>query len=513
MITQAQAQKLLGTYSQKVADLLGATVPGNLVVRVVSPAEMLQVAGSAAASATVGTTIYISSDQAQGNLAGMIVYETSHAIHQASGGGYSDVSSQTAGEAMAQAVRIELGLASPDSADNLTQKFLGLSPQEFQAASQQLSSGTYTNIRGAAEGMQQPATSPGSAQLGNVEGQMGTGTAFTAGATAPATGGIWVDPKTGAIVPEGTPGAISLAQYATQQQSQSNKAGKTNFQAAANMTLQSWGLPITPSLQALIDQGTKAGWNMTTFQYYLEQSPEFHQAFPGIFDSNGTLKMSPTAYLSTVKSYQSYAAQAGVDLNPQQLNYLFRNDVSPAEFAQRAQAVTTLRTNKQYFDAFNQQLKQEGMAPLSRGDQFKFVMGEGNQAWYDLWQQASTRYSAEQAGLKFGQAAKSYTNLGQGLVEKVAGLGLSQPQMQQSFAQLAKDLQTTYPMSQIQKFNITKQDLVELEFGGPRQAAVAKKVSQVMANEKAFLTNRVSSLGQEAALQTGRSQQNFAQGP
>ena len=42
---------------------------------------------------------------------------------------------------------------------------------------------------------------------------------------------------------------------------------------------------------------------------------------------------------------------------------------------------------------------------------------------------------------------------------------------------------------------VSKQDLIELEFGGSRQAAVAQRVQQVLANEKQWAQGQTTSAG------------------
>ncbi len=278
------------------------------------------------------------------------------------------------------------------------------------------------------------------------------------------------------------------------------------------------GLPIDPELQRLVDHAVANGWSKSAFQYQLYKSDTFTKAFPGIFNQDGSLKMSPSSYISQLNSYQSYAAQAGVNLSTQQAGFLFQNNVSPAEFSVRAQAEQSLNTNKDMFAAFGKELQRLGLAPqggLSRSDLFKFVMGEGNAQWYKVWQDASSRYAGQQAGIHFGNAQQGYTNIGKGQAEKIASKGLSASQMSTDYAALAKDLTTTLPMSRIQKMGLSKQDLIELEFGGSRQASVANKVQQILANEKQWAQGQTTSAGGiGSSTQTHAGQiQKFAQSP
>jgi uncharacterized protein YfkK (UPF0435 family) len=466
---------------------------------------------------------------------GGVIHEYVHAVQNIQGGNVPpDVK-----EAVADYVRWKLGLTYAGWEPSPMVKQLGqLSPEQVQAIARETAQGKWRN-----SWLRNPATIPNLPAItvpfnsdgtpviwaNDPSGSSGGGIGGTVGGTATTsnTNPGWnyigplgdpnaiLDPKNWVWQGPGQPTSPNPATLMQGGQQQNTAAANRNARAAFENILIGWGIPLDAGLQGLIQQGIKAGWNTARFLNALYQTDEFKQAFPGIFNPDGTLKMSPSQYLATKRSYQAYAQQFGVNLNDSQVSYLFRNNVSPQEFAIRAQALTTLRTNQQYFQAFNQQLRQEGMQPLSKADQFRFVMGEGNQEWYDLWQRASTRYAAEQAGLHFGKVGQAYTNIPQGVVKKVAGLGLDTSQMQKGFAQLAQELQRTLPMSRIQKFGLSKEDLVQLEFGGPRQAAVAQKVQQIMANEQAFLQNRVRGEFLTPGLATrGQGvQQVAAQGP
>lgn len=323
-----------------------------------------------------------------------------------------------------------------------------------------------------------------------------------------------------------TPGGLSNQQLLSDLQGLvgGSTTATPNMLAEIQNIAVGWGLNYTSQQVQQMIKSMNGATDVRAMYNAIEQTPQFHEAFPGIFNSNGTLKMSPTQYITTKKSYEAYATKNGVMMDPKRLTWLFQNNVSPTEFAQRSQAVQTLRDNQQYFNAFNQQLKQQGMQPLTEADKFKMIMGEGNAEWYDTWNNASSRYAGEQAGLKFGPSATgtgaNYLRLGEGVVKQVAGLGLTAGQTSSGYAQLAKDLTSLLPQSRIQGMGLTKKDLVQLEFGGPNQAAIAVKAAQIVANEKAAVNPSNKFLGLDlnpGLIQSGelknQSTQPFAQTP
>lgn len=284
---------------------------------------------------------------------------------------------------------------------------------------------------------------------------------------------------------------------------------QARLHAWENLTNQ-WNIKQDPAITKLMQEGNKAGWTEQTFLWHLRQTQEYHDAFPYI---QGT-GMSEAAYVAQTKAYQTSAASYGVNLTPALQSVLFQRGISSTTASQRFQAESQLRTNQPLFDAFNRQRKSEGKPILSRGDMMSFILGEGNQNWYDDWNNANSRYAGNMAGVTFDNKAQEYTSVGRNVVKEVAGLGLSQSAERSGYQKLAQQLKTSLPLSRIQKFGLTKQDLVELEFGGKRQASVAATVQSILANESNLedQSNKAMGIG---GIQPGKnsqgSQQSFAQ--
>ncbi len=113
--------------------------------------------------------------------------------------------------------------------------------------------------------------------------------------------------------------------------------------------------------------------------------------------------MDESTYLANLQSYKDLGEQAGINLGGKRQAWLFQNDVSPTEFQDKAQAIAQLRDNKDLYQQFAKALVQSGNAkPGEVNDEglFKFVLGEGNKAWYEEWNLARARYVATQSGLK-----------------------------------------------------------------------------------------------------------------
>lgn len=263
-------------------------------------------------------------------------------------------------------------------------------------------------------------------------------------------------------------------------------------------------MPWSKSLEALAQQGLAGKWDITTLQNSLYQTKAFHQAFVGIFNKDGSMKMQPGTYLAMKSQFQQYADRYGLPaVTAKQMGYLFKNNVSVSEFSTRAAAEASIQNNAGYFDAFNETLKAQGIKPLTTKQQlFNFVMGKAAPVYQSIWDEAATRAQAD----KINEGLVTGAQLERGDVLQIENLSrnpetgqINLAQQGQNFQQLAADFRKVYPQSQIQGMGLSKQDLIELEFGGSRQAAVAEKVQQIMANADATSKNV-----QQSGTQMGR---------
>src|SRR3990167_8297956 len=107
---------------------------------------------------------------------------------------------------------------------------------------------------------------------------------------------------------------------------------QANYIAALKALLQTLGIPLTGNLTQLLNQAASKGYSQTTFMYYLRQTPEYMKQFPGIFNADGTLKMSEQQYLAQVRQYEEIAGMYGLKLRPALLAELFEGDTSPNEY-------------------------------------------------------------------------------------------------------------------------------------------------------------------------------------
>ena len=126
-------------------------------------------------------------------------------------------------------------------------------------------------------------------------------------------------------------------------------------------------------------------------------------------------------------------------------------------------------------------------------EMFRFVMGEGNKEWYDLWQDAVTRNAAIQAGINFKKANEKYTTLSQGVIEHISSLGLSEAEMASKFGAVEEALRKVLPLQEADTYGVTKKGIVAASFGGKGASAARAKLERATGTAAAFDENRASS--------------------
>lgn len=253
--------------------------------------------------------------------------------------------------------------------------------------------------------------------------------------------------------------------------------------------LQSLFIRLTPEARAWAQQAARNRWGQAEALYYLRRTRFYREAFPGIFNPDGTLRMTEAQYIATRNAYEDIAASVGIRLNDAQVAHLFRNDVSVAAFRTRAQAVATMRSNRVAFQQFKQTLEAMGIKrDVRKKDLLDFVVGRANPEWYRIWREAHARTAATMAGLNVRDKGEAATqmSIGRGLVKQVAAAGLSDADLQKGFEQLADLFLSVLPESQVRGIGLDKRQLVKAVVGGKNAARAREVLGQLMRNIQAF---------------------------
>src|SRR5207247_2844176 len=78
------------------------------------------------------------------------------------------------------------------------------------------------------------------------------------------------------------------------------------------------------------------------------------------------------------------------------------------------------------------------------------------------------------------------------MVQNIAGQNLSDAQLHKDYQDLAQNLLTTLPMSRIHGYGLTKKQIQQASFGGPKQAQIIQKMKHIIATDQAFSEQRAT---------------------
>lgn len=135
------------------------------------------------------------------------------------------------------------------------------------------------------------------------------------------------------------PGSVTSANQPTNVLASQSSQQPSSASDLLKQTLQDWGL--TTLLPYVQDYLTK-GYDSTTINLYLQNTPEWKQRFAGneIRKQKGLSVLSPAQYIATEEQYrnvmQSYGLPKGFYDQHSDFADFIGNDVSPAEISQRA---------------------------------------------------------------------------------------------------------------------------------------------------------------------------------
>jgi hypothetical protein len=155
------------------------------------------------------------------------------------------------------------------------------------------------------------------------------------------------------------------------------------------------GYGLNPKLfDDLIHEAIINQWSTAQFAGELYSSDEFAAAFPGIFNHDGSLKVSPTEYLRLaygINGYQDIARQFGIKLGLNKIGQLFEGNVSPDEWAFKAMVLQQSRATETYRQEFNNVLESSGAPPLGKKEWFDFIAHKSEARVENLYEAVALR--------------------------------------------------------------------------------------------------------------------------
>jgi hypothetical protein len=239
------------------------------------------------------------------------------------------------------------------------------------------------------------------------------------------------------------------------------------------------GYGLNPNLfDGIIHQAVVNQWSPEQFIAELYASDEFATAFPGIYNPDGSLKLSPAEYLQLaygMGGYVDIARNYGLKLSREHIGLLVQNNVSPDEWARRAEILQQARTTEAYRVEFNKLLQAQGHEPLGRKEWFDFIASRSQARIEDLYQAAALRMSdLELTREEALQAARE--------------IGREQPASPVDISEIVAQARRLRDEigPELQAAGITDADLAVLSAGSdPR--GLAPKLEQILRNRRALV--------------------------
>ena len=485
-VSKSQLQKLLDEYWERVLRMTGmdpSTPMPNVAIG--------DLGENPAATSAVGITFdadYLK-NASLADIRGAMVHEATHAAYNVDTSG--NPQARKIIEPLADAIRYQItGTAGGWQPSEEARRLVDLAPWQLRVVQQSLAAGQFSNTL--LKRLEDGTLNRQEAQVYTSETQTQSMNPTAQGSAGGTDGGGAFDTNEiknllGDALEEEKPPDWRTTSW------EENKAQQTADMAAF---LNGLGIPTTPGMEALIQEAIKGEWNQSMFLEELRGTQEYRERFPGIFEKNGTLKMSESSYILMEGQYTSLASQAGINMGQKRMAFLFRNDVTPEEFGDRAVAFQRLNRNKDLYGAFKRELVQAGVAKPgdvnTNKELFKFVMGEGNKAWYDLWQDAVTRNAAVTAGITFGKNQAKYTALRQGVIERISNMGLSEAEMAQKFMEVEGILSDVLPTTEAGLYGVNKKDAVKAAFGGKGSSKARDQIERAVTTADAFSDSRAA---------------------
>jgi len=281
-------------------------------------------------------------------------------------------------------------------------------------------------------------------------------------------------------------GTTTSAPSAPAGPSEAELAAQRNLEAAYRALLQALGIPMSDNVNKLIKKGMSLRWNMTTFQYYLRKTKDYHEQFPGNMNKDGTVNLSEAAYITRVAQYKDAAARIGMKVSPKVINLLIKKGISPSYFAMKAEAVKQMRQNKDLFEQFKEYLTTTGVTkkPPTKGELLRWSVRQGPKVWDTAWDTAYAASQLAEAGIDVGKPKEGADISYKGL-QKLQGF--LAPGEEPDYAALAEALQAL-PPSQLYGYGLNKKKVATLAFGGPNARAIAETATRALAQYRLAVT-------------------------
>jgi hypothetical protein len=244
----------------------------------------------------------------------------------------------------------------------------------------------------------------------------------------------------------------------------------------------------------MIEKATLQGWSSTMFLDRVRHTPDYVKKYPGIQWKDG---MTEGSYLSEFNQYKNLAQSAGVKFSREDFAKALKRGVSPQEFEDRTLAIKSIDRWGPMWQYFSETLAARGLVGpkgASKKDLADFVMKLGDKRWEKVYDETFLTAGLERvAGITVGKTGvpgvDTPYSISRGdlltIVNQVESLSMGAfDPAKLDFTKMGVELRKYRP-EYLQRYGVTEKDIIEMELGGPRAAAIAEKGQRVLATQEA----------------------------
>lgn len=152
------------------------------------------------------------------------------------------------------------------------------------------------------------------------------------------------------------------------------------------------GLGLSPDqFMPLITQAIQGQWSQYEVEAAIYDSNIFKRTFPGIFNKDGSLKMSPAEYVRVAYGpggYADIAREFGLKVDRRLIGTLIGNNKSPDEWAFEANVIREARAREPFRRAINRTLKAMGQEGVNEREWAEYVAGKPNARIENIYEAA-----------------------------------------------------------------------------------------------------------------------------
>jgi hypothetical protein len=266
--------------------------------------------------------------------------------------------------------------------------------------------------------------------------------------------------------------------------------------------LHSWGIP-AGKVAGLVNQAVNGNWTSSQFVNHLRLTKAYNQAFHGINSQPG---LTESSYLALFRQFKAKAQDIGHGLSRNMFGTLLKNGVDYQEWSYRVKAEELIDKNGPLFNWYERELRRRGdlkaNEQLKRKDLWDIVTKQNSKKFESIYQTAYLSANLQKIGFDLFAGAKG--GPGKDITRKdilklinqfeTGGMGQEVENLRaEDFAQLAEQIRTTIPASQLYGYGLKKRDLLELKLGGPNAQRIAATAKSALRQAEAATQDRSAS--------------------